>query len=85
MSVPLENIGSFHLQFPNYLFDPPVSDLFFTPQAKVADEKRVVEEQRRVLDDEIADFQRRKAQYETDKMSHGHHTLGTLGKLGKKK
>ena len=51
----------------------------------MADEKRVVEEQRRVLDDEIADFQRRKAQYETDKMSHGHHTLGTLGKLGKKK
>jgi len=54
-------------------------------KATVADEKRVVEDQRRVLDDEIADFQRRKAQYESDKMSHGHHTLGTLGKLGKKK
>merc|ERR1719192_2958968 len=54
-------------------------------KATVADEKRVVEDQRRALDDEIADFQRRKAQYESDKMSSGHHTLGTLGKLGKKK
>jgi len=50
----------------------------------VADEKRIVEDQRRALDEEIADFQRRKAQYESDKMSSGHHTL-TLGKLGKKK
>merc|ERR1719347_1708166 len=50
----------------------------------VADEKRVVEDQRRNLDEEIADFQRRKAQYESDKMNSGHHTL-TLGKLGKKK
>jgi len=50
----------------------------------VADEKRIVEEQRRALDEEIADFQRRKAQYESDKMGSGHHTL-TLGKLGKKK
>merc|ERR1712025_437411 len=50
----------------------------------VADEKRIVEEQRRALDEEIADFQRRKAQYESDKMNSGHHTL-TLGKLGKKK
>ena len=73
-------------------------------QATVNDEKRVVEDQRRALDEEIADFQRRKvilifnvnifintkilfhskAQYESDKMSSGHHTL-TLGKLGKKK
>jgi len=53
-------------------------------KATVADEKRSVEDQRRALDDEIADFQRRKAQYESDKMSSGHHTL-TLGKLGKKK
>jgi len=53
-------------------------------KATVADEKRVVEDQRRSLDEEIADFQRRKAQYESDKMSSGHHTL-TLGKLGKKK
>ena len=53
-------------------------------QATVADEKRSVEDQRRALDEEIADFQRRKAQYESDKMSSGHHTL-TLGKLGKKK
>ena len=53
-------------------------------QATVADEKRVVEDQRRALDEEIADFQRRKAQYESDKMNSGHHTL-TLGKLGKKK
>ena len=53
-------------------------------QATVADEKRVVEDQRRNLDEEIADFQRRKAQYESDKMNSGHHTL-TLGKLGKKK
>merc|ERR1719357_773830 len=42
----------------------------------VADEKRVVDEQRRALDEEIADFQRRKVQYETDKMNSGHHTLG---------
>merc|ERR1711983_261833 len=41
-------------------------------KATVADEKRVVEDQRR------------KAQYESDKMNSGHHTL-TLGKLGKKK
>merc|ERR1719291_260516 len=53
-------------------------------KATVADEKRSVEDQRRALDEEIADFQRRKAQYESDKMSSGHHTL-TLGKLGKKK
>lgn len=53
-------------------------------KATVADEKRVVEDQRRALDEEIADFQRRKAQYESDKMNSGHHTL-TLGKLGKKK
>jgi len=53
-------------------------------KATVNDEKRVVEDQRRALDEEIADFQRRKAQYESDKMSSGHHTL-TLGKLGKKK
>ena len=50
----------------------------------MADEKRIVEDQRRALDEEIADFQRRKAQYESDKMNSGHHTL-TLGKLGKKK
>lgn len=55
----------------------------YTYQVTVADEKRIVEEQRRALDEEIADFQRRKAQYESDKMSSGHHTL-TLGKLGKK-
>lgn len=53
-------------------------------KASVADEKRTVEDQRRALDEEIADFQRRKAQYESDKMNSGHHTL-TLGKLGKKK
>ena len=29
-------------------------------------------------------LQRRKAQYESDRMNSGHHTL-TLGKLGKKK
>merc|ERR1712042_40293 len=50
-------------------------------KASVAEEKRSVEDQRRSLDEEIADFQRRKAQYESDKMSSGHHTL-TLGKLG---
>jgi len=53
-------------------------------KASVADEKRIVEDQRRALDEEIADFQRRKAQYESDKMNHGHHTM-TLGKLGKSK
>ena len=50
----------------------------------VSEEKRRVEEQRRLLEENIQDFQRRKAQYEADKMSSGHHTL-TLGKLGKKK
>ena len=80
MSVPLQNIEVFP---PIYLIHQYLTCSL--PQATVADEKRVVEDQRRVLDDEIADFQRRKAQYETDKMSHGHHTLGTLGKLGKKK
>lgn len=53
-------------------------------KASVADEKRSVEEQRRALDEDIAEFQRRKAQYESDRMNSGHHTL-TLGKLGKKK
>jgi len=52
-------------------------------KATVAEEKRIVEDQRRALDEEIADFQRRKAQYESDKMSSG-NTLGTLGKIGKK-
>jgi len=47
----------------------------------VADEKRVVDEQRRQLDEDVQDFQRRKVQYETDKMNTGHHTLG----WGKKK
>ena len=50
----------------------------------VSDEKKLVEESRRQLEEQIADFQRRKAQYEADKMNSGHHTL-TLGKLGKKK
>lgn len=58
--------------------------LHFGVQTTVAEEKRSVEEQRRALDEEIADFQRRKAQYESDKLGSGHHTL-TLGKLGKKK
>ena len=37
-----------------------------------------------MMEEEIADFHRRKAQYEAEKMNSGHHTL-TLGKLGKKK
>merc|ERR1712241_390065 len=47
------------------------------------EEKERVEEQRRILEENIADFQRRKAQFEAEKMNSGHHTL-TLGKLGKK-
>jgi hypothetical protein len=50
----------------------------------VTEDKKRVEEQRRMLEEEIADFHRRKAQYEAEKMNSGHHTL-TLGKLGKKK
>ena len=50
----------------------------------VSDEKKRVEEQRRILEENMADFQRRKAQYEAEKMNSGHNTL-TLGKLGKKK
>jgi len=50
----------------------------------ISEEKKQVDEQRRILEDQIADFQRRKLQYEQDKTA-GHHTLGTLGKLGKKK
>jgi len=57
-------------------------------KSSMAEERRQVEEQRRALDEEIAEFQRRKAAYETDKINSGggggHHTL-TLGKLGKKK
>ncbi len=53
-------------------------------KTSMAEEKKRVEEQRRVLEENVADFQRRKAQYEADKMNSGHHTL-TLGKLGKKK
>ena len=68
-----------------------ISCLFFQLHAKfddmkisVSEEKKRVEEQRRVLEENMADFQRRKVQYENDKVSSGHHTL-TLGKLGKKK
>ena len=50
----------------------------------VSDEKKRVEDQRRALEDAIADFHRRRTQYEAEKMNSGHHTL-TLGKLGKKK
>ena len=50
----------------------------------MTEEKKRVEDQRRILDENIQDFQRRKAQYAQDKMNSGHHTL-TLGKLGKKK
>jgi septin 6/8/11 len=50
----------------------------------VSDEKKRVEDQRRILEENIQDFQRRKAQFAQDKMNAGHHTL-TLGKLGKKK
>merc|ERR1712029_1111501 len=50
----------------------------------ISEEKKQVDEQRRILEDQIADFQRKKIQYEQDKNS-GHHTLGTLGKIGKKK
>merc|ERR1711962_1443722 len=50
----------------------------------ISEEKKQVDEQRRILEDQIADFQRRKLLYEQDKTA-GHHTLGTLGKLGKKK
>merc|ERR1711976_298565 len=53
-------------------------------KVSVSEEKKMVEEQRRQLEEKIADFQRRKVQYENDKMDKGHHTL-TLGKLGKKK
>lgn len=50
----------------------------------VSDERKRVDEQRRALEDNIAEFNRRRAQYEADKMNSGHNTL-TLGKLGKKK
>merc|ERR1711988_1589638 len=41
----------------------------------ISEEKKQVDEQRRILEDQIADFQRRKIQYEQDKNA-GHHTLG---------
>ncbi len=47
------------------------------------EEQKRMDEQRRVLEENIADFQRMKAQFESDKMSSGHHAL--MGKLGKKK
>ncbi len=56
----------------------------------VSEERKRVDEQRRMLEENIADFQRRKAQFEAERMGGGggggggHHTL-TLGKLGKKK
>ena len=50
----------------------------------VSEEKKKVDDQRRELEEQIADFHRRKTQYEAEKMNSGHHTL-TLGKLGKKK
>ena len=36
----------------------------------VSDEKKLVEDQRRQLEEQIADFQRRKAQYEVKKKSN---------------
>ena len=56
----------------------------FVPIQNVTEDKKRVEDQRRMMEEEIADFHRRKAQYEAEKMNSGHHTL-TLGKLGKKK
>ena len=49
----------------------------------VSDEKKTVEDQRRLLEEQIADFQRRKVQYLDKDKDKGHHTL-TLGKLCKK-
>jgi hypothetical protein len=49
----------------------------------VADEKKGVEDQRRMLEENIADFQRRKAQFEAERMnsgSSGHLTLKGLRK-----
>lgn len=53
-------------------------------KSSVNEEKKRVEEQRRLLEENIADFQRRKTQFEAEKMNQGHHTL-TLGKFNKKK
>ena len=61
----------------NFLFN-------LSPLQNVTEDKKRVEDQRRMLEEEISDFHRRKAQYEAEKMNSGHHTL-TLGKLGKKK
>ena len=66
-----------------YVFLFQLHARFDEMKISVSDEKKTVEEQRRQLEDQIADFQRRKVQYENDKMDKGHHTL-TLGKLGKK-
>merc|ERR1711971_572348 len=49
----------------------------------VSDERRQLKNQRRLLEEQIADFQRRKVQYLDKDKDKGHHTL-TLGKLGKK-
>ena len=45
----------------------PACTMHKTLVQSVADEKRVVDEQRRALDEEIADFQRRKVKYRTEK------------------
>merc|ERR1712181_168402 len=44
--------------------------------AKFDKMKQTVADEKRVVDEQSADFQRRKVQYETDKMNTGHHTLG---------
>lgn len=49
-------------------------------------EKKKLEDYQKQLDDEIAEFQRLRMQFQTQQLSGSHHTLslGTLGK-GKKK
>jgi hypothetical protein len=50
----------------------------------VTDEKKTVEDQHRQLEEQIADFQRRKIEYLNKDKDKGYHTL-TLGKFGKSK
>jgi hypothetical protein len=50
----------------------------------VTDEKKTVEDQHRQLEEQIADFQKRKIEYLNKDKDKGYHTL-TLGKFGKSK
>ena len=73
------------IQFLNkYVIGFQLHALFDDMKISVTDEKKTVEDQHRQLEEQIADFQRRKIEYLNKDKDKGYHTL-TLGKFGKSK